>query len=167
MSFEDTMYTPSEEDNKESTEEYKIGGSPGAKKNTLANINFLSGSYYLPGDLVVGLPYVTIKREEFKELVRNGAKWSQLENYYQISVTYLKPHFEHVYNQAQAELEIRLLKSMSKNAEEGNASLLKWLSQNWLGMSEVTKEDSTPQLSEDQINEQLSALLNKKKDKND
>ncbi len=133
------------------------------RKNEPNNITLKANSYYLPGNLVIGKPAKHIKANEFRELVLKGAKWQQLEKFYLVSQDDLKPHLELTYDQAEAELQIELLGAMvatATNKKEPNAQAQKWLSQNWLGMSEraVTKEPEQV-LSEAEIDMQLANLI--------
>jgi len=144
-----------------------VGKSNKGKKyklqNTPIEIKFSMREYYLPGDMEISEVSITINRDELAAFVSNGAKWEQLENYYQVSQTNLKEHFNLVYNQATAKLQMELLASMKETAITGTSSMQKWLSQQWLGMSEVVKPTVEETLTEEQINEQLNAIFNKGK----
>lgn len=169
MTFEDTKYIPDTPVKKRGNPamgeigKKNKGPSPGPRTNTISKIKFKARSYHLPGDIVIGLPAVTIDRDELAEFVTNGAKWGQIENYYQVSQTNLKEHFEYVYNQARAKLEMKLLSGMVKAADEGSASLSKWLSIQWLDMKDAPALTPQSDLSEEEITKQLNAIFNKNK----
>lgn len=122
-----------------------------------------AGKYYLPGDMTRGQVDVEVDEVEFNELVRRGAKWEQLEHYYQVSKTILLMHFEGLYNKSQAELQIELIAAMRNVAiADRNPQMLKWLSQNWLGMSDQSRVVvQTEQLSPEEVDRQLKVLLRK------
>lgn len=163
MTFEDTMYEP----------EKKPSGNPDMKavglankgktyklKSTKMDVKFQSGKYYLPGDMEIADVVITVNRDELADFVADGAKWEQLEQYYQVSQTNLKEHFSIAYAQARAKLEMELLKAMKENAKTGSAAMQKWLSQQWLGMSEeLTVQEEEVDIGS--IDEKLQQLLNK------
>jgi hypothetical protein len=93
-----------------------------------------------------------------------GTTWEQLEQYYTVDKDCLKLYFSLPYSKAQAQLQINILDTMVECAViEKNAVLLKWLSSNWLGMSEkVATVQPTVPVSEDEVNERLKALFEKR-----
>ena len=131
----------------------------GPRVNYPATVRFSSKKYKLPGDLEIGKPMLDIRTADLQDRVRNGANWEDLEWHYLVSQTNLKEHFELAYNQAQAQLRMTLKKDMIENKAQQ-----KWLSQQFLGMKESpTTTNPGEQLTEEQINEQLSAIFNKLK----
>jgi hypothetical protein len=88
-----------------------------------------------------------------------------LEQYYTIDADSLKQYLMLPYSKAQAQLQINILDVMVEAAvEEKNTVLLKWLSTQWLGMSEKTVPQNANDVpvSEETVNQKLAALLEKR-----
>ena len=107
-------------------------------------------------------PTVTINEDEIKEAAGKGVTFEQLEQYYCVDKETLKKHFYIMYNRERAKLEINVLDGMVTSALGGSDSMLKWLSQNWLKMTDkTTTEIITPDMDIGEIDEKLAKLMSK------
>lgn len=109
-------------------------------------------------------PTVTILEQDIINGAEAGTTWSQLERYYTVDQETLKKHFLIIYEKHRATLEINILGSMVRQAISGNTMMLKWLSANYLNMSErttdttITEEQPT---DEKLVNQKIEQLINK------
>lgn len=112
-------------------------------------------------------PIIIIDESEFELACRHGCSWEQMSHYYMISVPDLKRHFLPLYTKSRASMSIGILNAMVSVGMSGNFQMLKWLSQNWLGMVEktVTQLNITdPKLLDlAEIDQKLTKLLSKGK----
>ena len=134
---------------------------------TKETVIFKAREHYLPGDLDKGEIERTVSGEELFELAKRGAKWEHLEMYYLVSKTHLVEHFNLEYMQAWGELQIEISAAMVHLAlKTQNPSVLKWLSQQWLGMSDSMKLVQPPaELSPKEVDAQLLEMTKKHKKK--
>jgi hypothetical protein len=108
-------------------------------------------------------PTVTIDDAEIKEAAMKGVTWEQLEQYYMVDKETLKKHYFIMYSKERAKLEINVLDGMVNSALGGSDAMLKFLSINWLKMTErsITEIVSvdTPDVAE--LDEKIAKLLSK------
>jgi hypothetical protein len=107
-------------------------------------------------------PTVTINEDEIKEAAGKGVTWEQMENYYVVDKETLKKHFFILYNRERAKLEINVLDGMVTSALGGSDAMLKWLSVNWLHMTDKTiTEIVTPDYDAAEVDEKIAKLMKK------
>jgi hypothetical protein len=137
-------------------------------KKTLKSITFEAQDYnyptWLPSDSMPETkPSITVTVAEIETAAMHGTTWEQLEAYYCIDLETLKQHFTRPYMQAKAQMQINVLHAMTTKAvDEKDATMLKWLSQNLLGMSDKSKHEinTTTSLSDLELSNRLETLLN-------
>ena len=98
-----------------------------------------------------------IDTDDIETAAKRGVSWTQLSAHLNIDETTLQKHFYIYYMQARAMLEINVLSAMVDSALDGNPQMQKWLSSNWLGMTERT----TPIVIQDERDLDVSELDNK------
>lgn len=107
-------------------------------------------------------PTVTIDDDEIKQAAMKGVTWEQLEKYYCIDKESLKKQYFIMYQRERAKLEINVLDGMVNSALAGSDTMLKWLSVNWLSMTDkTTTEIVTPDMDVAELDEKLAKLLSK------
>lgn len=79
-----------------------------------------------------------IDTDEVEIAAKRGVSWTQMSAHFNVDEATLKKHFYINYMQARAMLEINVLSAMVDSALDGNPQMQKWLSSNWLGMTERT-----------------------------
>ena len=109
-------------------------------------------------------PTVVITEHEIQIAAESGVTWTQLERYYTVDQETLKRHFLILYEKHRATLEINILNAMVTSAVSGNPAMMKWLSANYLNMSERTTETTITEeqpTDENQVNLKIKQLMDK------
>lgn len=119
-------------------------------------------SEYLP----IKKPTVEIDVEEIRMAASKGITWEQLEAYYNVDKETLKKNFYLIYTKERAKLEINLLNSMVSTALMGDTPMQKWLSANWLKMTDkstTTIIEAASETDPKELDEKIDRLLKKMK----
>ena len=108
-------------------------------------------------------PTVKILYADIHYAGAHGSTWDHLEALYMVDVETLQRHLTLPYRKGQSELQVTVLDSMVKSAvDDKNPQMLKWLSSNWLGMTEkVTAVPIEPAVDEQSLHSELQALYQK------
>ena len=110
---------------------------------------------------------IIIDESDISMAARKGVTWTQLSRYYLCDEDTLKTYFMGLYTKARASFEISMLGAMADVALSGNPVILKWLSANFLGMSDkitsTTIETDPKLLDLAEIDQKLTKLLSKGK----
>jgi hypothetical protein len=134
-----------------------------SKSITFGPLDYRAPAHIPKDSLPDCLPTVQILFEDIWFSGERGVSWEQLENHYMVDIDTLKRYLTLPYEKGRALLQINVLDAMVGEAvDKKNVVMLKWLSANWLGMSEKTvAQPPQAPVDEQDVNDKLTALIEK------